>query len=47
MSKRRYEFDPREVADYVRHLDPRTEAVYRLAAQGLSGRCRADIRIIA
>jgi hypothetical protein len=38
----RFTFDPREVDDYVRKLDPRRELVYRLAIRGLCDRCRGD-----
>jgi hypothetical protein len=40
--KPRFTFDPREVDDFVRKLDPRRELIYRFAIRGPCTRCRGD-----
>jgi hypothetical protein len=40
--KPRFTFDPREVDDFVRKLDLRSELIYRLALRGLCQACRSD-----
>lgn len=38
----RFEFDPREVEQYLKPLEPRQELIYRMAIVSLCDRCRGD-----